>query len=316
MCGMHASSKLCGGRLLSDCCQRRSGRGHLEVRSSLTGECRRNNFHPPHRARSASLLAHESRSVSRSAGAVLKETVVRSWEWMRTVVARLLVLTVLTFSMLSPKDMSSPAFLFWKSQPAKQELVVEAKAPPGGSLLLENIAVPEIKLSRENQLVTFWKQQSLLKKSLISIFSCILFLPVLSRVARMFFLISKSLQKAPLFQRESVRVMMVQVVLVGDEAARVQKRFKELSFRRDELADRMRWAVRNDVTLKDAERAVEEHEGDGMGEAAVLRQAARMLLSSRQGGWVAGKVEVNSFRLSETLDAQEEFFFALLQGAG
>ena len=84
---------------------------------------------------------------------------------------------------------------------------------------------------------------------------------------------------------------------------------QELSFKRDELADRMRWAVRNDVTVGDARLTVGEGVEDGMGEAAVARQAARMLLSAKQsGGWVAGKVGVNSFLLSQTTEGQEEFF--------
>jgi len=33
---------------------------------------------------------------------------------------------------------------------------------------------------------------------------------------------------------------------------------QELSFKRDELADRMRWAVRNDVTVGDARLTVGE----------------------------------------------------------
>ena len=34
--------------------------------------------------------------------------------------------------------------------------------------------------------------------------------------------------------------------------------WQELSFKRDELADRMRWAIRNDVTLRDAKLTVGE----------------------------------------------------------
>ena len=52
---------------------------------------------------------------------------------------------------------------------------------------------------------------------------------------------------------------MIQVVAVGPQAERLQKRLQELSCKRDELADRMRWAIRNDVVLRLLALLVQKH---------------------------------------------------------
>ena len=91
------------------------------------------------------------------------------------------------------------------------------------------------------------------------------------------------------------------MVLTGEEAARMKAGLHELSFKRDELADRMRWAVRNDVPIKDAKAAPKDGADDSMGESAIAQKAARLLLSAKmRGGWVAGKVDVQSFLYKQT----------------
>ena len=42
-----------------------------------------------------------------------------------------------------------------------------------------------------------------------------------------------------------------------------------------------------------------------IGEAAVARQAVRMMLDARRdGGWVAGKVEINTWDIRDVAEAQ------------
>ncbi len=44
---------------------------------------------------------------------------------------------------------------------------------------------------------------------------------------------------------------------------------------------------------------------DVIGEAAVARQAVRMMLDARRdGGWVAGKVEINTWDIRDVAEAQ------------
>ncbi len=55
------------------------------------------------------------------------------------------------------------------------------------------------------------------------------------------------------------------------------------------------------MTLKDAEQALREGQDDTLGESAIARQAARVLLSAKhRGGWIAGRVDVQSFFFGQT----------------
>lgn len=91
---------------------------------------------------------------------------------------------------------------------------------------------------------------------------------------------------------------LVQVVLTGAGAEKVKAGMKELAYKRDELVDKMRWSVRQESggEVKSSKEADEP-----LGESSIARQAARLLLSARQaGGWVAGKVDVQSFLYTQT----------------
>jgi hypothetical protein len=88
-----------------------------------------------------------------------------------------------------------------------------------------------------------------IKRLALALAAFLLTLPIISRVIRLLLNVFAALSRAVLTNKECVAVKMIQVVAVGPQAERLQKRLQELSFKRDELADRMRWAIRNDVVL-------------------------------------------------------------------
>jgi hypothetical protein len=88
-----------------------------------------------------------------------------------------------------------------------------------------------------------------IKRVALALAAFLLTLPIISRVIRLLLNVVAALSRAVLTNKECVAVKMIQVVAVGPQAERLQKRLQELSFKRDELADRMRWAIRNDVVL-------------------------------------------------------------------
>eukprot|EP00802_Teleaulax_amphioxeia_P008074 Tamp_08082.p1 GENE.Tamp_08082~~Tamp_08082.p1 ORF type:complete len:704 (+),score=110.40 Tamp_08082:46-2112(+) len=142
-------------------------------------------------------------------------------------------------------------------------------------------------------------------KALLSLLGAVLVLPFVVRGLQAVV----AAGAAVLANRERVAVKLIQVVAMGPGAERLQERLTELSFKRDELADRMSWAIRNDVSIRDAEKTVVEGSEDFIGEAAVARQAARMMLEARkQGCWVAGKVEIKHWTLADVADAQDSFY--------
>ena len=153
------------------------------------------------------------------------------------------------------------------------------------------------------------KTETLAQSTMINVVKVIVAVPLLALLARFTLAIAMALPRSLFASKDCVAVKMIQVVCVGPQAEKLRTRLQELSFKRDELADRMRWAIRNDVTIKDAEKTVVEEADDCIGEAAVVRQAARMMLDANQkGGWVAGKVDINTWDISDVEDAQSSFF--------